>query len=327
MENSQEEQLEGLFNPQTEVAVPKASFTDYRPSAAKGTNNVYQSIIRFVPWYKDAKHGSIREKWNCWLVDPLTEKGRTVDCPSSVGEPSVLQDMYFKCKNSDNAMLNSKMKIFSRRHTFASLIQIIKDEQHPELEGKIIPWKYGVKIWDKIDAELKPVIGDKHDPFDILQGKAFALIITKVSGYNNYDQSKFLDKKIPLLMPVEGKNTPINESTDKQSVFNFVKTESPDLADFHDYKPWDQSTHDYVNNIILQVTGEAVTPTNFAAAASTAASDSAITASTITMDDLTLPDVGSDPLAGLDLPTVDAPPVDDTAGISGSLDDALKGLI
>jgi len=331
MEDSQQ-QLEGLFNPQTEAAVPQTStYSDYRPSAQKGVNNVYQSIIRFVPWYKDAKHGSIRDKWSCWLVDPLTDKGRNVDCPSSVGKPSILQDMYWKCKNSDNAMLSSKAGIFSRRHTYASLIQIIKDEQHPELEGKIIPWKYGVKIWDKIDAELKPVIGDKHDPFDILQGKAFALIITKVSGFNNYDQSKFLDRKIPLLMPTpEGKNAPITEATDKQAVFTFVKTESPDLSAFHDFKEWDQGVHDYVNSVITQVTGESTGPSNYAAVSNVktadnagAAVDTGISATNIDLGDLTGGGV-TDPLAGLDLPDLnESKPA---GGIAGNLDDALAGL-
>jgi len=332
MENNSQEQLNNLFNPQVEEIKNTPTYTDYRPSAAKGKNGTYQAIIRFVPWWGDPKHGSIREKWSCFLVDPLTEKGRGVDCPSSIGQPSILQDMYFKCKNSDNALLNSKKDIFSRRHVFAALIQVIKDEQNPDLEGKIIPWKFGVKIYDKLQAELKPMIGEKHDPFDILTGKAFALIITKVSGFNNYDNSKFLDKQIPLLMPNEsGQLAPISTTTDKQSVFDFVKSDSPDLPEFHDFKPWDQTIHDYVNQVITQVTGVATTPSNYAAASNANTADKAgtvvesgITSSNLNLDDLTTPEVANDPLAGLDLPDLSAPSTD--GGITGDLDDVLKNL-
>ena len=120
--------FEDFFNPQTEVKAPVTSSNEFKPSAEKGRDNVYQAIIRFIPWYKDPKHGSIRDKWACWLVDPVSERGKNVDCPSSVGQPSLLQDMFFKCRNSDNALLKSKERVFSRRHVFSSLVQVIKND-------------------------------------------------------------------------------------------------------------------------------------------------------------------------------------------------------
>ena len=180
------ENFDALFNPQVEVKDQTSKNNDeYSPSADKGTGGVYKSIIRFIPWWKDPTHGSIQDKWVAWIEDPLTQKGRAIDCPSSIGKPSILQDMYWKLKKSDNVAMQKKADIFSRRHTFASLVQIIKDQNNPELEGKIMIYRYGVKIYDKINAELKPMIGEKHDPFDIINGKPFALVITKVSGYNN----------------------------------------------------------------------------------------------------------------------------------------------
>lgn len=325
MSQNSKENYDALFNPNVETKEPRsANIEEYNPSADKGQGGVYKAIVRFIPWWKDPKHGSIQEKWVAWLEDPITQKGRAVDCPSSVGKPSILQDMYWKLKKSDNIAMQKKAEIFSRRHTFASLVQIIKDAQQPELEGKIMIYRYGVKIWDKINAELKPLIGEKHDPFDIINGKIFALVITKVSGFNNYDQSKFLSEKIPLCIPKDGKLTPINDKSDKTEVFNWVKTNSPDLSKYA-FKEWDQDVHDYVNHIITTVTGQANVSQNYAAVRNeknNVASPSQKN-NGITSQEFNLSDIDSTSLPELDLPDLDS---NLSNGITGDLDDVLKNL-
>ena len=151
--------LNSLFHPQVEMGdTTSKSTVEYNPSADKGQNGIYKSVIRFIPWWQNPNN-SISEKWVCWLVDPITDKGRYIDCPSSVGKPSILQDMFFKLRKSESVQEQKKAEIFSRRHNFAALIQVIKDEQNKDLEGKIMVWKFGKKVWDKINAEKKPVIG------------------------------------------------------------------------------------------------------------------------------------------------------------------------
>ena len=316
-----------LFNPQVEIKDPKtATGEEYQPAAAKGKNNVYQAIIRFIPWWQAPKQ-SIKDKWVCWLVDPVTQKGKFVDCPSSVGQKSPLQDTYWKLKKSESVMLQKQADTFSRKHSYASLIQVIKDDNNKELEGKVLVWKYGVKVWEKINAELNPIMGEPHDPFDILNGKAFALIVTKVSGYNNYDQSKFLDKRIPLCIPDQtGKLVMINDKTDKKTVFEWVKSNSPDLSKY-EYKEWDQETHAYVNQVIVAVTGNASAPSNVSSITSNVnkaptptqkPASSGITSSTVSVDDL---DLGS---SNTDLPELDLPDMPNIGGIPGDLDDILN---
>jgi hypothetical protein len=257
---SNQENYNAFFAPDTEVKQTETTTknNEFKPSADSGKNGIYQAIVRFVPWHEDPKFGSIKEKWVSYLIDPITDKGKYVDCPSSVGKPSVLQDMYWKLKKSENVLEQEKAKIFSRKHSFASVVQIIKDENNPENEGKLLVWRYGVKIYDKIMAELKPMIGDKHDPFHVFDGKAFAVVVTKVSGYNNYDQSKFVDKKIPLMVPnTEGKLTPITPKDDMEKVFGWVKENSPELNKY-DFKEWDTEMYDYVNHVIQAVTGKSI---------------------------------------------------------------------
>ncbi|HRT03957.1 MAG TPA: hypothetical protein P5513_08465 [Candidatus Diapherotrites archaeon] len=339
---SEQENYNAFFNPDVELDEPKSGQSiEYNPSASKGKNNVYQSIIRFIPWWKNPKHGSIQEKWVSFLVDPVTNRGRYVDCPSSVGKPSPLQDIFWKLKKSESVQEQKLADIFSRRHSYASLIQVIRDQNAPELEGKILVWRYGVKIWEKINAELKPIVQgvEKHDPFDILNGKAFALVITKVSGYNNYDQSKFIDKRIPLMIPVEkdGKRvfTPINSSTDKKMVFEWVKNNSPDLGNYG-YREWDQEIYDYVNHVITAVTGQATISHKYEnivnrdkLSSNSNVKKSSDKKEVITSSEISIEDINLDEEEGLNvsdsgIPDLEIPDIPEVGGISGDLDDIIS---
>jgi hypothetical protein len=325
--------MNALFHPNVEIGgSEKGSAVEYNPSADRGQNGVYRSVIRFVVWWQDPQH-SIFEKWVSWLVDPVTSRGRFIDCPSSVGKPSILQDMFFKLRKSESVQEQKKSEIFSRRHSFAAIIQVIKDDQNKELEGKLMVWKFGKKIFEKIEAEKKPVIGEPHEPFDLLDGKAFAVIVAKVASFNNYDQSRFLDKKIPLLLQDEksGKLLPINERTPRETVFNFLKENSPDLNKYT-FKEWDQETYEYVNQVIVAVTGEVPSAAyadvrNASQKAgvipqTTLAAKSGITATDLSLEDLNAGDgIGS--LPNLDLPDLNT---SNDFGIAGDLDEALNSI-
>jgi len=193
-------------------------------------------------------------------------------------------------------------------------------------------WKFGKKIFEKIEAEKKPVIGEPHEPFDLLDGKAFAIVVTKVAGFNNYDQSRFLDKRIPLLLPDQktGKLLPINDKTPRETVFNFLKENSPDLNKYG-FKEWDQETHEYVNQVILAVTGQ--TPSsayadlrNSKSTPDSNVSKASPSSSGISSTDLSLEDLGSgdfSSLPDLNLPDLNT---ENNFGIGGDLNDVLNNI-
>ena len=328
--------LNDLFHPKVDIGNQNpTNFAEYNPSADKGQNGVYQAVVRFVTWYKNPNN-SLMDKWVCWLEDPVTERGRSIDCPTSVGKPSILQDMYFKLKKSESIQEQKKADVFSRRHQYAAIVQVIQDKQNPDLVGKLLVWKFGKKVWEKLDAEKKPIVGDPNEPFDLLDGKAFALIITKVAGFNNYDQSKFLDKRIPLMIPrADGSYAPINSSTPKEDVFNFLKENSPDL-DKYGYREWDSEINDYVNQVIVAVTGQNhssgfanVRNADSAAqkyatpgATPGATQGSGITSQEISLDSMSSPSFGD--LSDLDLPDINTSLGD--SGLLGNLDEAFEGL-
>jgi hypothetical protein len=86
-----------------------------------------------------------------------------------------------------------------RRLTYVSNIYVIKDPNNPANEGKVFLFRYGKKIFDKINDMMFPQFEDepKVNPFDLWKGANFKLKIRKVEGYRNYDKSEF-DPPAPL---------------------------------------------------------------------------------------------------------------------------------
>jgi hypothetical protein len=80
-----------------------------------------------------------------------------------------------------------------RRLSFISNIYVVKDPAHPENEGKVFLYKYGKKIFDKLNEAMNPQFEDESpmNPFDMWQGADFKLKIRNVEGYRNYDKSEF----------------------------------------------------------------------------------------------------------------------------------------
>jgi hypothetical protein len=216
--------------------------TKFKPTSENGTNGIYKAQVRFLPWYKNTKN-SLINKWQVWLTDIQSGTSKTVDCPTSVGKPSVLKDTYWKYKNSQNAHDQKFAEMFSRKQKFASLVQIIEDKHNPDNEGKIMIWEFGLKVHAKIMEQLAPEFGDACNVYDLLNGKNFGVLVSKVGGYNNYDACKFLDTVTPI--SINGKKMTNNDG----GLIKEYLESSPDLSKL-EYQDWDQETEDFVKKVI-----------------------------------------------------------------------------
>ena len=80
-----------------------------------------------------------------------------------------------------------------RKLTYIANIYVVKDPANPANEGKVMLYKFGKKIFDKITAAMQPEFEDEEaiDPFDFWQGANFKLKAKNVAGYRNYDSSEF----------------------------------------------------------------------------------------------------------------------------------------
>lgn len=261
--------LDEIFAPTNAVEEPEKKRTlEFNPSAKSSKTGTYNAVIRFIPWHGDPSK-SVMKKEQIWLKDPISQKGRYIDSPKTVGEQCIVTDLFWNLYNSQNAQL----KDFAKAHisigpTYAALVQVITDEQHPELVGKIVPWRFKKSIWDKLFNETHPQMGVPYNPFDIINGRYFSVKVVQKSGWNNYDQCSFFDYRGQngetsgmLMLNEAGTGYEIvTAQTDRNRVYNYLVANSPDMT-VYDYKPWTSDESNYVQSVVQTISNYANTGT------------------------------------------------------------------
>jgi hypothetical protein len=215
----------------------------YKPAADQGKDGTYKALIRFVPNPENPRN-SLVKKYVHWLTDASGE-GKMVDSPSTVGEKCPIADVFFKLRKSDSAVDRKMSEKLKRREQYFALVKIIKDPQNPDFEGSYKIFKFGYKIKEKIDAELKPNFGEPTQVFDLFAGKNFELVITRQGEYNNYDTSKFSSS----ISSIDLAGKPAQRTTEGMAAIKAELEGAPSLSPF-EYKTWDDETRGFVNSIL-----------------------------------------------------------------------------
>ena len=167
----------------------------WKPTVDKAGNGF--AVIRFLPAPAGEDVPFVRI-WDHAFKGPggwYIEKSLT-----TLGEADPVSEYNMELWNTG---LESNKKIVrdqKRRLSFVSNIYIVKDTANSENEGKVFLYRYGKKIFDKLNAAMHPEFEDEKpmNPFDLWEGANFKLKIRKVEGYQNYDKSEF-DTPGPLL--------------------------------------------------------------------------------------------------------------------------------
>ena len=215
----------------------------YKPSADQGKDGTYKALIRFVPNPANPRN-SLVKKYVHWLTNSSGD-GKMVDSPSTVGESCPIADVFFKLRKSDSAVDRKMSDKLKRREQYFALVKVIKDPQNPDIEGQYKIFKFGYKIKEKIDAELKPNFGEPTQVFDLFAGKNFELVITRQGEYNNYDTAKFSSST----SAIDISGTPAERTKEGMASIKTELDNAPSLSPF-EYKPWDSETRDFVNGIL-----------------------------------------------------------------------------
>ena len=240
-----------IFNLDVDNFVTKTKNTEskesefYKPYPESGKDGVYKSLIRFLPNVAEPSKSKIH-KYYVYLTDPASGDSFSVDCPSTVGKKSILKDIFWKLKNSHSAADQELAKSFSRKEDYYSLVQIVQDKNNPELEGKIMIFKFGKKLNDMLEAQLKPEYGEPCNPFDLFSGKLFSVHSRKVGEWNNYDLCSFVGDKCAI--EIDGRKM---EKTpgDMKTITEYLEGGPKNLTSF-DYKDWDDALTERVMGVI-----------------------------------------------------------------------------
>ena len=160
----------------------------WRPELDKSGNGM--ALVRFLPapegedlpWARSWNHG-FQGPGGWYIENSLT----------TLGQKDPVSEYNSQLWNSGieaNKEIARKQK---RRLTYVSNVLVIKDPTNPQNEGQVRLYKYGKKIWDKLNDQMNPEFEDETpcNPFDLWEGANFKLKIRKIDGFSNYDKSEF----------------------------------------------------------------------------------------------------------------------------------------
>jgi hypothetical protein len=160
----------------------------WKPEVDKAGNGY--AVIRFLPAPSGEDVPFVRV-WDHGFQGPggwYIEKSLT-----TFGQPDPVSEYNTKLWATGMESNKDLVRKQKRRLSYFSNILIVKDPTRPDNEGKVFLFKYGKKIFDKLNEAMNPEFSDETaiNPFDLWEGANFKLKIRQVEGYRNYDKSEF----------------------------------------------------------------------------------------------------------------------------------------
>lgn len=160
----------------------------WRPTLDSASNGY--AVIRFlpavegedIPWVKLYSH-AFKGKGG-WFIH---------NCPTTLGEKCPVCEANSELWNSGTESDKRIARDRKRKLNYVSNILVVEDPSAPQNKGKVFLFKYGKKIFEKIQEQMNPEFQDESavNPFDFWKGANFKLKVRKVEGYVNYDKSEF----------------------------------------------------------------------------------------------------------------------------------------
>ena len=167
----------------------------WKPEVDKSGNGY--AVVRFlpapdkedIPWVKLYSH-AFQGPGGWFMENSLTTLG-------SKDPVSEHNSQLWNSGSDANKEIARKQK---RKLSYYANIYVVKDPANPSNEGGVFLYKFGKKIFDKIQEAMQPEFEDENaiNPFDFWGGADFKIKIKKVAGFWNYDSSEFASPS-PLL--------------------------------------------------------------------------------------------------------------------------------
>jgi len=245
----------------------------YKPSIKdeKCNDQNYRALIRFIPFYHEGKWRTTVSRWECFLKDVNGENGVFVVSPKTNGQKCPMRALSYKLYTSDSAIDKANSKKIQVYQQYYALIEVVKDVQHPEYDGKTFIYQFGQKINDKIENAMKSTeFTEGFNPFDLYNGRLFEINLTKDSKkmegdgnrtVTNYDACRFTEKGAPIHFTV-GEQTLTLSADDRESqkaFFNWLEQDAPKIKDYF-WKEWDAETTAKVNKNLATFTSGYTAP-------------------------------------------------------------------
>ncbi len=154
-------------------------------------HSIKESVVHFESFYlKDSVGG---------FIVPSSLSNGDKSCPVFKGFKKVRYAGEEGTVEREEALKRAK-SIFTKNSSNWVLIQIIEDDNQPELVGQFKFWKIPVGIFDKLNAKMKPVDQKKMPDIvmDYLLGKVLELEVTPGPNDPENPSRKFTETKYNL---------------------------------------------------------------------------------------------------------------------------------
>ena len=161
----------------------------WKPTVDKAGNGY--AVLRFLPategvelpWVRYWDHGFKGPTGQWYIENSLT----------SIGQADPVGELNSRLWNSGIEADKETARRQKRRLHYVANVLVVSDPGNPSNEGKVMLYKFGKKIFEKIMDAMQPDFADEKpvNPFDMWEGADFKLKIRNVEGYRNYDKSEF----------------------------------------------------------------------------------------------------------------------------------------
>lgn len=161
----------------------------WKPTLDKAGNG--SAVIRFLPAPQGEDTPFVRYfdhafkgPGGSWYI----EKSLT-----TLGEKDPVSEYNSQLWNSGIESQKEVARKQKRKLNFVANILVIRDPGNPANEGHVFLFKFGKKIFDKVNDQMYPQFEDqdKVNPFDFWEGANFRLRVRKDGQFPNYDKSEF----------------------------------------------------------------------------------------------------------------------------------------
>jgi len=210
----------------------------WKPTVDKAGNGY--AVLRFLPaaegselpWVRYWDHG-FKGPTGLWYIE---------NSLTSIGQPDPVGELNSRLWNSGHEEDKEKARSQKRRLHYVVNALVVSDPSAPQNEGRVVLYKFGKKIFDKITDKMQPEFADETpvNPFDMWEGADFKLKIRQVEGYRNYDKSEFASQSALF----DGDETRLEETYNKLH----------NLSEFAD--PKNYKTYDELKAKLARVLGE-----------------------------------------------------------------------
>ena len=210
----------------------------WKPTVDKAGNGY--AILRFLPapegadlpWVRYWDHG-FKGPTGLWYIE---------NSLTTIGKEDPVGELNSRLWNSGTDADKDTARAQKRRLHYVTNVLVVQDPGNPANEGKVMLFKFGKKIFEKLMDSMQPEFADETpvNPFDLWEGADFKLKIRNVEGYRNYDKSEF--------------SSPSSLYDGDESRLETVYNQLHDISEFTD--PKNYKSYDELKAKLMRVLGE-----------------------------------------------------------------------